>query len=138
MSAKYNLNYQLGLLHFAHLLVTVDGFIDEREKKAIRDLQREENISDEIIHQFDKTVATKSERDIFLKGVDLLSSCSEQEKLCALVHLYRMAEADDELHVKEVRLLLYSLKSTKVEFDDVILTARMVAAGKKCVSTSKV
>jgi len=125
-----NLNYQLGLLHFAHLLVTVDGFIDEREKNAMRDLQLEEEIPELVYREFKKTVTPKSEREVFQQGLTFLNQCSEQEKLCALVHLYRMAEADNLVHVKEVRLLLYSLKATKVEFEDVVLTARMVKAGE--------
>jgi len=123
-----NLNYQLGLLHFAHLLVTVDNFIDEREKKAMRELQLEEQISEPVYHEFEKTVTPMSEREIFHEGVTFLNQCNEQEKLCALVHLYRMAEADDLVHIKEVRLLLYSLKATKVEFEDVVLAARMAKA----------
>lgn len=128
MSAQQNLNYQLGLLHFTHLLVNVDNFIDEREKKAMSDLQLEEQISAPVYHDFEKTITPKSEREIFQQGVAFLNQCTEQEKLCALVHLYRMAEADNLLHVKEVRLLLYSLKATNIEFEDVILAARMAKA----------
>ena len=127
---QQNLNYQLGLLHFAHLLVTVDGFIDEREKKAMQNLQAEEDISEIVFQEFEKTVTPKSEREVFQQGVSFLNQCTEQEKLCALVHLYRMAEADNLVHVKEVRLLLYSLKATNVEFEDVVLTARMVKAAE--------
>jgi|SRR6267154_759458 len=127
---RQNLNYQLGLLHFAHLLVTVDGVVDEREKKAMRELQVEEQIPELVFDEFEKTIIPKSEREVFQQGVSLLNQCDEQEKLCALVHLYRMAEADNQVHIKEVRLLLYSLKATNVEFDDVVLTANMVKAGK--------
>jgi hypothetical protein len=123
-----NLNYQLGLLHFAHLLVTVDGFIDEREKKAMKDLQAEEQIPETVFNEFERAITPKSEKEVFQQGVDFLNQCDENEKLCALVHLYRMAEADSLVHIKEVRLLLYSLKATNVEFDDVVLTAQMVNA----------
>jgi uncharacterized tellurite resistance protein B-like protein len=125
-----NLNYQLGLLHFAHLLVTVDGIIDEREKIAMRDLRSEEQIPELVFREFETAVTPKSEREVFQQGLSLLNQCNDQEKLCALVHLYRMAEADNHVHIKEVRLLLYSLKATNVEFEDVVLTARMVKAGK--------
>lgn len=129
-AAQQNSNYQLGLLHFAHLLVSVDSFIDEREKKAMNDLQVEEQIPALVYHEFEKTILPKSEREIFQQGITFLNQCTEQEKLCALVHLYRMAEADNVVHVKEVRLLLYSLKATKVEFEDVVLAARMAKAGE--------
>jgi uncharacterized tellurite resistance protein B-like protein len=127
--SSQNQNYQLGLLHFAHLLVTVDGFIDDREKSAINSLLKEEHIPEEVYNDFQKMVKTKSERELYDRGVKLLSQCSEEEKLSALVHLYRLSEIDNNVHVKEVRLLLYSLKATNVEFEDVVLSAKMLKAG---------
>ena len=127
---QQNLNYQLGLLHFAHLLVTIDGTVDEREIKAMKALQVEEQIPDTVFQEFEETIIPKSEREVFQQGVTLLNLCDEQEKLAALVHLYRMAEADNQMDIKEVRLLLYSLKATNVEFEDIVLTARMARAGE--------
>jgi hypothetical protein len=129
VASNQNQNYQLGLLHFAHLLVTVDGFIDDREKHAINSLMKEEKIPENVYADFQKSVNSKSEKDVYDRGVKLLSLCSDDEKLSALVHLYRLSEIDDNVHVKEVRLLLYSLKATNVEFEDVVLSAKMLKAG---------
>ena len=85
--------------------------------------------SDLVYADFQKTVNTRSQREVYDLGVKLLSMCSDEEKLSALVHLYRLSEIDDNVHVKEVRLLLYSLKATNVEFEDVVLSARMLKAG---------
>lgn len=128
VASNQNQNYQLGLLHFAHLLVTVDGFIDDREKDAISSLLKEEKIPEHVYTEFQKSVASRSERDVYERGVKLLTACSDEEKLSALVHLYRLSEIDNNVHVKEVRLLLYSLKATNVEFEDVILSAKMLKA----------
>ena len=121
-------DFQLGLLHFVHLLVMVDGEIDQREKAAIRKIKLEEKIPDWIFDDFEESVQEKSERQIYEEGVDMLNRCTEEEKLCAFVHLYRLSEADNYVHVKEVRLLLYSIKATKIEFADVVLSARMSKA----------
>jgi hypothetical protein len=129
VASNQNQNYQLGLLHFAHLLITVDGFVDDREKSAIASLLKEEQISEEVYNDFQKVVNSKSEREIYDRGVKFLSQCTEEEKLSALVHLYRLSEINDNIHVKEVRLLLYSLKVTNVEFEDVVLSANMLKAG---------
>jgi uncharacterized tellurite resistance protein B-like protein len=129
LTANQNQDYQMGLLHFAHLLVTVDGYIDDREKNAINSLLKEEQIPEEVYNDFQKMVKTKSEKELYDRGVKLLSNCSEEEKLSALVHLYRLSEIDNNVHVKEVRLLLYSLKATNVEFEDVVLSAKMLKAG---------
>ena len=42
------LNYQLGLLHFVHLLVMVDGVIDERERKAVQAILSEEQVPERV------------------------------------------------------------------------------------------
>ena len=55
----------------------------------------------------------------------MLNRCSEDEKLTAFVHLYRLTEVDDSVHRKEVRFLLYSLKATNVAFEDVELNAKL-------------
>src|SRR5882672_1749624 len=126
MSArKQNLNFQLGLLHFVHLLVMVDGHIDDREKQAILAIKEEEEIPDHVFQEFERAIAHKSEKTIYHEGVALLNQCMEEEKLCAFIHLYRLSEADDKIHIKEVRLMLYSLKATKISFLDVELGARM-------------
>lgn len=129
-AANQNHNYQMGLLYFAHLLVTVDGYIDDREKAAIKTLLKEEQISEQVYSEFLKAVASKKEHEVYDQGVKLLSGCSEEEKLSALVHLYRLSQADNNVHVKEVRLILYSLKSTNVAFEDVVLAANMLKAGE--------
>jgi len=125
---NYNTDFQLGLLHFVHLLVMVDGAIDQREKAAIRKIKLEEKIPDWIFDDFEESVTEKSERQIYEEGVEMLNRCTEEEKLTAFVHLYRLSEADDNVHVREVRLLLYSLKATRISFEDVELSARMSKA----------
>src|SRR5258706_13653073 len=124
-----NQNYQLGLLHFAHLLVMVDGYIDDREKIGITNLLREEQIPDDVYLNFQKFERLKSERELYERGVALLSACTEEEKLGAIVHLYRLSEIDGHVHVKEVRLILYSIKATRIEFEDVELAAKLLKAG---------
>jgi uncharacterized tellurite resistance protein B-like protein len=128
-AANQNQNYQMGLLYFTHLLVTVDGYIDDREKAAIKNLLKEEQISEQVYSEFLKAIANRKEHEVYDQGVKLLSSCTEDEKLSALVHLYRLSQADNNVHVKEVRLILYSLKATKVSFEDVVLASNMLKAG---------
>ena len=123
-----NIDFQLGLLHFVHLLVMMDGTIDQRERTAIRKIKLEEKIPDWIFDDFEESVPEKTEREIYDEGVEMLNRCSEEEKLTVFVHLYRLSEADDNVHVKEVRLLLYSMRATKISFEDVVLSARMSKA----------
>ena len=65
----------------------------------------------------------KKERDIYTEGVNLLNECTDEEKLNAFVHLYKMSEVDGRVHVKEVRLLLYTIKNSGIEFNDVVARA---------------
>jgi len=117
-------NYQLGLLYLVHLLISSDGVIDEREKAALQKIKTKENISDALFAQFQKDVGEKKEREIYQNGIELLNKCTDEEKLNAFVNLYKLSEADGNVHVKEVRLLLYSIKMTGIEFNDVVDRAR--------------
>jgi uncharacterized tellurite resistance protein B-like protein len=125
-----NANFQMGLLHFVHLLVSADGHTDDREKAALAALQAEEKISPATVADFEKSVAGVRESEIYTRGVDYLKKCTDEEKLTALVHLYRLAESDAAIHIKEVRLLLYAINVTNVEFDDVVMSVQMAKAGK--------
>jgi len=127
---KQNMDFQLGLLHFVHLLVTVDGQIDEREKETIYSIKKEESISGKLFQFFMDSINTKTEREVFAEGLERLNRCNEEERLCAFVHLYHLAQADEHLDVKEIKLLLYSLDQTKIDFDDVVLAAQLAIAQK--------
>jgi uncharacterized tellurite resistance protein B-like protein len=104
-------------------LVSADGVIDKNEIKAIKKLRAIEKISDEVYHQFESSIVHKKEREIYETGIKLINECTDEEKLKTFVALYKMSEVDGHLHVKEVRLLLYSIKMTGVEFDDVVKAA---------------
>lgn len=119
-------NYQLGLLHLTHLLVSADGVIDEQEKKALSRIRTLEKIEDHVFEAFAKEVSDKKERDIYKTGIDSINACTDEEKLKALALLYKMSEVDGRVHAKEVRLLLYSIKLTGVEFDDVVQKASAI------------
>lgn len=118
-----NKNYQLGLLYLVHLLVSADGVVDEKELAALEKIKSREKISDDAFGQFKTDITIKKERDIYQLGLEFLSQCSNEERLQAFAILYKMSEVDGRVHVKEVRLLLYSTKMTGVEFDDVVKRA---------------
>jgi uncharacterized tellurite resistance protein B-like protein len=123
-----NKDYHLGLLYLVHLLVSADGVVDENELTALRNIRKRENISDEIFAEFEKDVRTKKEKDIYIEGIEYLNRCNDTEKLNAFVILYKMTEVDGRVHVKEVRLLLYSIKMTGIEFDDVVNKAKLTSS----------
>ena len=120
--------YQIGLLYLVHLLISADGIVDDNEKKALRKVKDKENIPDSILEEFQIGVASKKERDIYQEGIEMINKCSKEEKLKAFVHLYKMSEVDGRVHVKEVRLLLYSIKMAGIEFNDVVTQAALLKA----------
>ena len=113
-------NYQLGLLNLVHLLMNADGVIDENEKQALKRLKVLEEIPETIFQEFTEIITTKKHREIYELGINLINECTDEEKLKAFVHLYKMTEVDGHIHVKEVRLLLYSIKMAHIEFSDVV------------------
>jgi len=121
-------NYQLGLLHFVHMLINTDGHIDDREMEIILKIKKEENIDDTVFLEFSRSIALIKGQEIFNRGLDLLNSCTEEEKICAFVYLFQLAEADASISMKEVRLLMYALKVTNVDFNDVALSTGLASS----------
>jgi uncharacterized tellurite resistance protein B-like protein len=115
-----NRNYQLGLLYLVHLLISADGVIDEKEYNALLSIKNKEHIPDPIFKEFKEATTIKKEKEIYQEGIALINECTDAEKLNAFVHLYKLSEVDGSVHVKEVRLLLYSIKMAGIEFNDVV------------------
>jgi uncharacterized tellurite resistance protein B-like protein len=123
-----NTSYNLGLLNLAYLLISADGVIDEKEKQALKRIKENEAIPDDVFNEFEKGVLVLKERDIYQTGIDNINLCSDTEKIRAFVILYKLSEVDGHVHAKEVRLLLYSIKSAFVEFDDVVSEAKKLTS----------
>src|SRR5690242_17289760 len=98
-----NKNYHLGLLYMVHLLISSDGEISDGETEALNKIRQQEGIPDEVFKEFKDHLATKKEKEIYQGGIEYLNKCGEEEKLEAFAHLYRLSEADGNVHVKEVR-----------------------------------
>lgn len=116
-------NYQLGLLYLIHLLINADGIVNENEEKALQKIKTKEKISSDVFEEFLKDVKTKSPKNIYQEGIALINECDDIRKLNALAHIYKLTEVDGSIHVKEVRLLLYSIKMANIEFNDVAIAA---------------
>jgi uncharacterized tellurite resistance protein B-like protein len=117
-------DYHLGLLFMVHLLMSSDGDVSIDEEKAWDIIRKKEGISDEVFAGFRRSLDSKKEREIYQTGIDHLNLCTNEQKLDAFAHLYHLSEADGNVHVKEVRLLLYSIRMTGIEFNDVVEHAK--------------
>jgi len=115
-----NENYQLGLLYFIHLLISADGVADRTELDALLQIKEKENINDGTFQKFELDARSKTEREIYERGLDHLTNCDEHEKLKIFGILYRLSEVDGRVHAKEIKLLLYSVKTAGIEFNDVV------------------
>ena len=121
-----NKNYHLGVLYLMRLLINADGIVDMSENDALNQVKKHENIPQSTLIEFEKDVLNKKEKEVYQTGIDYINLCTDDEKLDAFVHLYKMSEADGRVHVKEVRLLLYSIRQAKMEFNDVVATAKQL------------
>ena len=119
-----NKNYHLGLLYLVKLLVDADGVTDAKEIEAIRTIKKKEKIPDDTFEEFEKPLHALTEREIYERGISLINNCTREEKLNAFSTLYCLSEVDGRVHVKEIKLLLYSIKTAGVEFDDVVNHAK--------------
>src|SRR5687768_11763291 len=105
-----NKDYQLALLCLTHLLICADGIEHASEVDAMKIIRLNARIGDPVFDEFRKLVSKKTERDIYHLGIEHLNKCTDPEKLKIFVTLYKLSEVDGRVHVKEIRLLLYSIK----------------------------
>ena len=120
-------SYQLGLLHIVYTLMNVDGRIDEREMNSLQRIQEEEEIDSSLFREFSRSIVGADKHEVYRRGVELLNDCNEEERLCAFVHLFRLAESDASISLDEVRHLLMATKGVKIDFEDVIMSAHLAA-----------
>jgi uncharacterized tellurite resistance protein B-like protein len=113
-------HYQSGLLYLTHLLISADGTVDDDEIKALELIREREQIPAEFFEQFVNDIRGKKERELFQRGMDCLNHCDEEQKLNVFVTLYKLAEVDGRVHVKEIKLLLYGLRLARIEFEEVV------------------
>ncbi|GHN00058.1 hypothetical protein WSM22_15470 [Cytophagales bacterium WSM2-2] len=116
-------NYQLGLLYLSHILISADGVINEHELNALAKVKEEEKISPAIFESFQKDLKTKKLSEIYQRGLAMVTDCSIEERKKIFVHLFRLCAADGNIHVKEVRLLLYSAKLTDSQLSEIVAEA---------------
>ncbi|MBL7878154.1 MAG: hypothetical protein JNL53_20980 [Cyclobacteriaceae bacterium] len=127
MNTHASRNSQLGLLYLSHLLIGADGSADLKEFQALSKIREKESIPDSIFKEFEAAVGGKNEREIYKAGMELINSCTDEEKLNAFSHLYKLSEIDGRVHVKEIRLLLYTIKNARIEFNDVVAQAKTLS-----------
>lgn len=118
-----NQDFHQGLLYLTHLLIGVDGNVDKSEMLALKKIRAVEKITDEFFKEFQQSIKGKTERDIYESGIDLINKCTKEEKLKTFATLYKLSEVDGNVHVKEIRLLLYAIEVAGIEFDDVVQAA---------------
>ncbi len=114
-----NNNYFEALLYLLRVIVYADGVFDEEESNAIKEICEIEKISHDYYTDFCNRVKGVSEKEMYLAGIDKVQQCSPEEQIKVFVWLYKMAEVDGTVHIKEVRFLLYSFRQADIEFEDV-------------------
>jgi len=122
-SSNASKNYQLGLLYLSHILISADGVIHEEEQKALIRFKEEEKIPDSLYDEFQRDVQSKKLSAIYQRGIDMINTCTVAEKKRAFTHLFKLCAVDGNIHVKEVKLLLYSSKMTDSDLNEIMVEA---------------
>ncbi|MDH5397027.1 MAG: hypothetical protein OEX02_02710 [Cyclobacteriaceae bacterium] len=121
-----NNTYHEGLLYLIYLIISADNIIDKREIKALHKIRELEEVPENIYNDFMENIENETERSIYSKGIDLISRCSLAQKKRAFAWLYKIAEVDGNVHIKEVRFLLYSFKKADIEFMEIVDAAEQL------------
>ncbi len=121
-------NFHLSLLYFAHLLVNADEVVDPIELKSIKEISKHENVNENTFKEFTEAVSYLPENLIYEKAVDAIQVCSHSQKLKTFAWLYKLSEVDGNIHEKEVKFLLYSVKYAGLELEDTIEASKQLPA----------
>ena len=120
-------NYQLGLLYLSHILISADGVIHEEEQKALVRFKEDEKIPQSVYEDFQRDVQSKKLSAIYQRGIDMINECTVEEKKKAFTHLFKLCAVDGSIHVKEVKLLLYSAKLTDADLKEIMAASGVQA-----------
>ena len=116
--------YHYGILYMIHLIIAADDVIDAGELKALETVIKTEGMDADIYRKFIDETAEMSEKEIFHKGIDIISSCSREQMIRAFAWLMKISESDGHVHVKEIRFLLYSVKKAGIGFNEVVAESK--------------
>ncbi len=58
-------DYHLGLLYLVHLLIGIDGMVDEHEQKQILKIRDAEGVAVDVFEEFENQVSQLKNRDIY-------------------------------------------------------------------------
>lgn len=125
---KNMIQYSTGLLSLISVLVSSDGEISEKELEYVEKIRQSEGIQKGLFDSIRTSILGKPEKEVYQIGIEAINQCSDAEKLRAFVKMYQMANADGIIHVKEVRLLLYAIKTANVDINMVVRTAEAASA----------
>ena len=116
-------HFHNSLLLLSYLITNVDGILDIQEKQAVKKICEFESIPMDVLSTFVKEIPSYSERQVYNMGIEEIMKCTDEEKIKVFAWLHQISEVDGDVHIKEVRFLLYSIKKAGIEFNDVIATS---------------
>lgn len=117
-------HYQNSILLLSFLLMNADGVLEDSETDAISKICKYEKIPKDTWSQFLDEVTDYSEKQVYDLGIEEVSNLGDENKLKVFAWLHRISEADGNVHVKEVRFLLYSIRKAGIEFEDVLRVSK--------------
>ena len=117
-------HYHNSILLLLYLITEVDGELDFTEVQAIRKIGEMEGIPMEFVNKFLVDIRTFKEKEVYQMGIKEIDLCTDEEKLNAFSWLFKVSKVDGNVHVKEVRFLLYSIKKAGIEMEQVVETAK--------------
>lgn len=115
--------FDFGVLYLVHLVISADGVVDQGELRALEAIIEQEGMDSNIYRDFIKETSKMNEREIFNKGIQMISECSPEQQRRAFGWLMKISESDGQVHAKEIRFLLYSVKKAGIDFNDVVTEA---------------
>ena len=74
-------HFHNSILLLSFLITNADGVLDDHELEAMGKICSYEKIKDSALINFVKGIPSLSEREVYEKGIDEITHCSDEEKV---------------------------------------------------------
>ena len=116
-------SFGTSLLYLTFSVALADGVRMRAEEKAINRILEHENISESMYQKFIADSEKLSVDEMHQIGIEAIKKCQPTDRLRAYGWIYKIMEVDGRVDVREAKFLLYALKDSDIELDEVIRTS---------------
>lgn len=117
-------SFGTSVLYLTFSVALADGVRVHAEEQVINMILQHEDISEAVYQKFLKDSDQLSVEEMRQIGIEAIKDSEENDKLRVYGWVYKVIEVDGMVDIREAKFLLYALRDSNIELDDVIQTSK--------------